>query len=332
MKLKLLAVSLNLASIASEEVSTAAVQSSPAPTTVAPTTATAATANNDQETTVATASVTTNVLESDDILSSPTENVVSEIADPVNNQDEVDTNEWYKHYKDPDQLDLYMFGSSMNIGYLRNVQSIEEPKYYTYFLKKVKTYLGENRLKRPFLPNGKEFYREQFNKFDTDQDGFISYDESVARDQYIDNLVNPNLDLPLGNLLFTNTLTKTIANFYGDQFETGALKLDYNTFVKYLGTTDLMDGYGLWKMHDNYARVNGRSPENGYICIAEYGWMARQWVNLLGVYNGPYEGDLKSYDFRTKYSITHDGKYYIHELAAWKARVLNQVIFGRPIY
>lgn len=51
MKLKLLAVSLNLASIASEEVSTAAVQSSPAPTTVAPTTATAATANNDQETT-----------------------------------------------------------------------------------------------------------------------------------------------------------------------------------------------------------------------------------------------------------------------------------------
>merc|ERR1719220_1011084 len=108
--------------------------------------------------------------------------------------------------------------------------------------------------------------------------------------------------------------------------------IDYDDFVKYRIVGDLIDGYALYKLHDTWGKTNGRAHENGYICNAEFGWMMRYWISLTDIYNGPYDGQLKLNDFYYKYSVTHDRQFRILELAAWKAKFMDDVLFRNRIY
>lgn len=254
---------------------------------------------------------------------------VTEAPEPAVETTTSEEDRWNKHRKTVEEMTLYIDGKR---GYNYHASTVVAPKYYDYFSVKSTMYLGDNKANVSFLPGDVEFYRAEFNLFDQDNNGVLSQAEVTARQTTLDGLINPQLGYSADHELFVNTLEKA-SRFFEDVKEGDALPdLSYDAYTQSRAVTDLLDGYALYKMHDNYARRHGRAPENKYICIAEYGWMMRMWVSLLDQYAGPYEGQVRKTDFRKKYSATNDGKYMILELAAWKTRIFNSILFGEQLY
>ena len=255
---------------------------------------------------------------------------------------------YYQHKKTRTQLRNYIEGSTYEDGFNFYSNAVMEPEYYQYFWKRKEIALGKNRKRTTFID--KNFYWDEFNRFDVNNDGYLSSTEIQWRQYDIDNLINPSLGYPLDSPTFTNTLEKTLEhmsellvndgkngniylpNWHQKLYNEETQLLDYNNFVKYRIIGDLIDGYALYKLHDTWGKTNGRAHENGYICNAEFGWMMRYWISLCDIYNGPYDGQLKLDDFYYKYSVTHDRQFRILELAAWKARFMDDVLFERRIY
>lgn len=261
------------------------------------------------------------------------EEIVADTSEVVDNSYHYD-DDFYRHLKSQQELIDYIQGQNSEDGFNYYCTRVMEPKYYDYFMVKSKIYLGHNKNNAEFLRNNEEFYRDEFRRFDINRDGYLDNEELTNRQKFIDNLVNPQLGYNDNHAAFENTLQKTIQNFkpYASGPDSDNNGVNFEEFAKYHATTDLIDGYALYMMHDNFARENGRSPENGYICIAEFGWMARIWISLTKQYVGPYEGMEKKNDFYKIYSVTHDSKYRIMELAAWKSRFMKKVIFGQTVY
>lgn len=126
--------------------------------------------------------------------------------------------------------------------------------------------------------------------------------------------------------------------------ESDDFQLDLNTFAEYAAMTYLIDGVALKKLHDIYALVktNGKKKENGYVCIAEFGWMMKTWISLTNNYKGPYEKFERNIDFQSpdKYAVyytdpegkTRKAKVRTAVLAAWKAKFTRNILLGNEIY
>jgi len=255
---------------------------------------------------------------------------------------------YYKDLKSKEFLQAFFFGAGnkkipRNLGYNDWCKFLMADKHNDLLKKKTDLMLS-NHQGIEYVPGGKEFFREQFDKYDADLDGFLDLSELETRQKDIDNLVNGPLGNEPGTAAFENTLVKSVERdrrLTSDSFSAGDLEsvgLDYDDFVYYSTLTNIVHGFGLKKKHNIYALVKKGpgSKENSYVCIAEFGWMMRIWISLTGQYNGPYEKAERNDDFRRKYAVRNDkgskAKYEVGVLAAWYARILNDLLAGRPIY
>ena len=117
---------------------------------------------------------------------------------------------YYQHKKTRTQLRNYIEGSSYEDGFNFYSNAVMEPEYYQYFWKRKEIALGKNRKRTTFID--KNFYWDEFSRFDVDNDGYLSSTEIQWRQYDIDNLINPSLGYPLDSPTFTNTLEKTLEN------------------------------------------------------------------------------------------------------------------------
>lgn len=260
---------------------------------------------------------------------------------------------YYKDLKSTAFLQAFFNGAGdkklpRNLGYNDWCKFLMADKHNDLLKKKTDLMLN-NHQGIEYLPGGKEFFREQFDKYDADLDGYLDEYELAARQRDVDNLVNDALENESDFPAFENTLAKSIernrrlsaeedASDSEEDAGTTDLTIDYDEFVYYSTMTNIVHGFGLKKKHNIYALVK-RGPgsiENSYVCIAEFGWMMRIWISLTGQYNGPYEKAERNDDFRSKYAVKNDkgkkAKYEVGVLAAWYARILNDLLAGRPIY
>lgn len=235
---------------------------------------------------------------------------------------------FFRDWKDGQELQQYV--NELN----RIAKTVHEKKFYDFFTAKHNLLLGYNQHKYMFLNDNEEFYREEFNIFDVDRDNLLNSTELQNRQNAINSIIYPQLltnnryepyngDIPKFSP-FYNNIIRTL-QMVAPELEA----MDFQQFAHLRATTDMIDGYTLYKYHDNYAASQGRYPENGYICIAEFGWMMRYWLNLLGLYDGPYDDPRRSYDFRVNYSTVPDNKMRILELAAYKSRLLKDVLLSK---
>merc|ERR1712168_799672 len=175
----------------------------------------------------------------------------------------------------------------------------------------------------------KQSYFQEFEKFDKNSDGFLNKTEQANRVEALAALMYPNILRTDPYHEYNGTWPEKLPfdvniNFVMEKANKTFESLNYESFAYIMGLTDLIHGYTLFRRHDSYARAHNRSPENFYICIAEFGWMARCWINLLGIYDGGYNDRRKPAFYHT-FSITNDHKMKVLELAAWRARMLKHV-------
>jgi hypothetical protein len=262
------------------------------------------------------------------------------VASPTNNDTITTTVDPYlKDLKSQKYLKYFWEGHKPFSGDSYNVwcRRVMQRKNHAILKKHALSWINDDPKVTNYLPGPKDiFYQEQFTKYDSDFDGLLDFEELSVRQNDINNLVNGPLGFEENFEAFENTLVKTALR---DQkgLDENSILLDYDDFVLYSVITDMIHGYALKQMHNNYATIKKLDkPNNSYVCIAEFGWMMRIWISLTGQYNGPYEKADRNSDFKEKYAIKNrlGNKLRMDTfmLAAWRARIFNDLLAGRPIY
>ena len=96
----------------------------------------------------------------------------------------------------------------------------------------------------PGSDHSKDFYKEEFTKYDTNLDGLLDVGELVERQKDEDNLINKQLGFDEDYEAFGNTLLKT-AEMDLDESGVGEVLLDYEDFAVYHIITDIIHGFAL---------------------------------------------------------------------------------------
>jgi len=248
---------------------------------------------------------------------------ISQTTTPSNTQNETSTfsPKYLEHWKTSEQMIKYT--QDLN----KYAKEISKQSHFQVFENYLLTFFGKKTYH--FLPGDTEFYRQEFEKFDKNSDGFLNKTEQANRVEALAALMYPNILRTDPYHEYNGTWPEKLPfdvniNFVMEKANKTFESLNYESFAYIMGLTDLIHGYTLFRRHDSYARAHNRSPENFYICIAEFGWMARYWINLLGIYDGGYNDRRKPAFYHT-FSITNDHKMKVLELAAWRARMLKHV-------
>lgn len=219
---------------------------------------------------------------------------------------------WDKDLRTKDQLTIYLERVNLYSGVI--IKTKNAPQYIPVFKVKVPDFFNH-----PIVQNsgGKNIYRKEFETTDTNNNGFITEQELIDRQLKIDDFmykrVNATKFKP-GNGVDATVSVNAISIKSKDASEDfkGRKGLDYEQFALLRGTVDMIHGYALSRIHDNYS-----GKQNGYICVAEYSTMHKYWTSLLDMYDGPYPKSSRNEDFRNEWSF--GGKMMIKELAAYKA-------------
>ena len=208
---------------------------------------------------------------------------------PASDKDkaEPEVEKWDKDLRTPDQLAIYLDRVNLYSGVI--IKTKNAPQYIPVFKVKVPD-LFTHPITERF--GGEEIYRGEFEASDINNDGFISENELIERQLKIDNFmykrVNTTKFKPSNNIdasVSVNAISIKSKDASDDFLvHNGYPGLDYNQFALLRGTVDMIHGYALFRIHDNYNK-----KQNGYVCVAEYSTMHKYWTSLLDLYDGPYE-------------------------------------------
>jgi len=225
---------------------------------------------------------------------------------------------WDKDIRTPEQLGWYRYKINSYAG--ATIDPKHNGKYIRYFEGKIPDFQNHPYFQRAPL-YGDYVYENEFNLLDSNYDGIISESEWNEGVQRINDFFFSKIQVPDEHYETEYEPFFTVDTGVVNKIENGGyfLDMDMETFKKYHTISDLITGYALFRIHDNY-----KKKQNGYVCIAEYSGMHKYWTNLLGIYDGPYTKLQRRTDFVGARGGSKDGiwamkgKMMIMESAVYK--------------